>query len=175
MTEPRVSVVTDAAPAMPSAPPDWKPFEFPGNVHLAGNRFNVFTGVKVSFVRGSGEVLAKKLCDFFASAEGRGCLYVREVVLPDGMLVFWTRRTSEEILDIHQEALVELDGIVERIKARHEKEREEAEAERTRLLEEDRRLRLLGEKCEKDHSGLISEVRAERKAARKKLKTGEAE
>lgn len=146
---------------------DWEPLEWPGNLHLAGNRNSLFVGCKTVFFPGGGAEVSKAMNDYFA-AVGRGCLYCGEVVMSDGLLVYYTKRIEQEKLDVIGELQIKIDEMVAAVMAERATAAREEEERALHETEEQKRLAALGAQCEANHGAVIKERREEKKAKRGK-------
>lgn len=129
--------------------------QFPGSLNLAGNSAGSFPGAAVSFIAGEGEALATNMAAFF---EDKGLVtYIKEVVVPGGILVYWTKHLDQEELGFFDEVNMEVEQRMrvwreEKAKLKNA-EQEKAEA----FKKEQERLAVLGKRCEENHGAVLKE------------------
>ena len=128
-----------------------KAIEFPGNVNLVGNITGSFPGCKVAFIKGEGEELANNLNAYFSANDNLNASYIREVVVPGGLLIFWTKALSNEEIEVFDQFNSEVEQKMRLWKDKRDAAKREEEEKQLAIEKEKARLVALGLQCEKNH------------------------
>ena len=133
--------------------------QFPGNINMAGDRGGSFPGATVTFIAGEGEGLAKAMGEFFNAPDMGLVTYIREVPVPGGMLVYWTKHLDDEELALFDETNREIQEKMRLWREERQKAKDTEREKREALAKEQERLAVVGKRCEENHGHLVKEAR----------------
>lgn len=142
--------------------------DFPGDMFL-GDPAGGYIGVEAAFVPGEGPALVTALRDFFTTTCPRAQL-IREVPLQGGLLVYYTKKMTDEDLAEFDEVSTEVNTALKKRREERNKAKVDQQERENAQRQEFARLAALGKRCELEHTHLFKEARAERKASRKGAK-----